>query len=82
MRTFRACRSARERDKVPGPIHKGTMMNLGRQQPQDSQGRFLVPAGGHGRGNGKLKQPTRLFARSGQGRANVIVTINSKEPFG
>ena len=30
MKTFRACRTARDRDKVPGPIHKGTMMNLER----------------------------------------------------
>ncbi len=30
MRTFRACRTLRARDKVPGPIHKGTMMNLER----------------------------------------------------
>ena len=30
MRTFRTCRTVRDRDKVPGPIHKGTMMNLQR----------------------------------------------------
>jgi len=30
LKTFRACRTARDRDKVPGPIHKGAMMNLQR----------------------------------------------------
>ena len=50
---LRTARGLRERDKVPGPIHKGTMMSMNRGNnlgiPNDD---WAVPAGRHVQGDG------------------------------
>ena len=71
MRTFRACRTARERDKVPGPIHKGTMMNLQRGNnlgiPKDDF-LFLLAELGVEMENDEEQPYPRLLRAGGQGR--------------
>ncbi len=82
MRTFRAARTLRERDKVPGPIHKGTMMNLERGNnlgiPRDD---FLFLLADLGKEMEDECCPGFYVPVDKEG-ANVILTINSKEPFG
>ncbi|MGA7562653.1 MAG: 4Fe-4S dicluster domain-containing protein [Desulfobaccales bacterium] len=85
MRTFRACRTARERDKVPGPIHKGTMMNLQRGNnlgiPRDDFLSLLAELGVEMENDEEQPCPGFYVPVDKEG-ANIIVTINSKEPFG
>ncbi len=54
VKTFRKARTLRARDKVPGPIHKGTMMNLQRGNnlgiPRDD---FLSASGRRRSGTGQ-----------------------------
>jgi Fe-S oxidoreductase len=79
---LRTARGLRERDKVPGPIHKGTMMSMERGNnlgiPKDD---FLFLLA-------ELSQEMDADCCPGfytpvdkQG-ARIITTINSKEPFG
>jgi heterodisulfide reductase subunit C len=78
----RTCRSLRERDKVPDPIHRGVMMNYERGNnlgiPKDDflfllfdVGNELVEEGFPG-----------FYVPIDKKGARVITTINSKEPFG
>jgi hypothetical protein len=82
MRTFRACRTARARDKVPGPIHKGTMMNLERGNnlgiPKDD---FVFLLADMSKEMEEEGFPGFYVPVDKEG-ANIILTINSKEPFG
>jgi hypothetical protein len=84
-KTFRACRTQRERDKVPGPIHKGTMMNLSAATTSGfPETTFSVLAGRHWawRWKTKKKPCPGFYVPVDKEGANLIVTINSKEPFG
>ncbi len=82
LRTFRACRTLRARDKVPGPMHKGTMMCLERGNnlgiPKDD---FLMLLAEVGKELEDDECPGFYVPVDKEG-ANLIVTINSKEPFG
>jgi len=82
MKTFRKARGLRDRDKVPGPIHKGTMMNLQRGNnlgiPRDD---FLGLLGDLGQELAADGCPGFYVPVDKKG-ANIITTINSKEPFG
>jgi ferredoxin len=82
MKTFRKARGLRDRDKVPGPIHKGTMMNLQRGNnlgiPRDD---FLMLLAEVGEELAQDECPGFYVPVDKKG-ANVITTINSKEPFG
>jgi ferredoxin len=82
MKTFRKARGLRARDKVPGPIHKGTMMNLQRGNnlgiPRDD---FLMLLAELGEELAKDECPGFYVPVDKKG-ANIITTINSKEPFG
>jgi len=85
MRTFRAARTARQRDKVPGPIHKGTMMNLERGNnlgiPRDDFLFLLADLGKEMEVDEEQPTPGFYVPVDKEG-ANIIVTVNSKEPFG
>jgi dimethylglycine catabolism B len=85
MKTFRACRTLRDRDKVPGPIHKGTMMNLERGNnlgiPKDDFLYLLAELGVEMETEEEQPCPGFYVPVDKEG-ANIIVTINSKEPFG
>ncbi len=79
---MRRARSLRERDKVPGPIHKGTMMSMQRGNnlgiPRDDFLQLLAEVGVEEMGEccpGFYVPVDKVGAR-------VITTINSKEPFG
>jgi dimethylglycine catabolism B len=82
LQTLRAARTQRERDKVPGPIHKGTMMNLQRGNnlgiPRDD---FLFLLADMGKEMEDEGFPGFYVPVDKEG-ANVIITVNSKEPFG
>ena len=84
MKTFRTCRSFRERDEVPGPLHKGTIMNLERGNnlgiPRDDFLFLLVDLGPEMEEDEKQPCPGFYVPVDKEG-ANIIVTINSKEPF-
>jgi Fe-S oxidoreductase len=84
VKIFRACRTLRERDKVPGPIHKGTMMNLLRGNnlgiPKDDF-LFLLADLGVEMENSKEQPCPGFYVPVDKEGANVIITINSKEPF-
>ena len=84
MRAFRTCRTLRERDKVPGPIHKGTMMNLNRGNnlgiPKDDYLQLLAEVGVECEEDAEQPVPGFYVPVDKEG-ANIIVTINSKEPF-
>lgn len=79
---MRRARTLRERDKVPGPIHKGTMMSMQRGNnlgiPRDDFLQLLAEVGVEEMGEccpGFYVPVDKVGAR-------VITTINSKEPFG
>lgn len=82
VKTFRKARGLRARDKVPGPIHKGTMMNLQRGNnlgiPRDD---FLSLLADVGQELSNDECPGFYVPVDKKG-ANIITTINSKEPFG
>ena len=84
MRAFRTCRTLRDRDKVPGPIHKGTMMNLNRGNnlgiPKDDYLQLLAEVGVECEEDAEQPVPGFYVPVDKEG-ANIIVTINSKEPF-
>jgi len=84
MRAFRTCRTLRDRDKVPGPIHKGTMMNLQRGNnlgiPKDDYLQLLAEVGVECEEDAEQPVPGFYVPVDKEG-ANIIVTINSKEPF-
>ncbi len=82
MKTFRKARGLRDRDKVPGPIHKGTMMNLQRGNnlgiPRDDFLGLLADLGQELAHDGC----PGFYVPVDKKGANIITTINSKEPFG
>jgi ferredoxin len=82
LKTFRKARTLRDRDKVPGPIHKGTMMNLQRGNnlgiPRDDFLSLLADLGQELAADGC----PGFYVPVDKKGANVITTINSKEPFG
>lgn len=84
LKTFRACRAARERDKVPGSLHKGVMMNLERGNnlgiPTGDLLYLLASLGVEMEEDNEDPCPGFYVPVDKQG-ANLIVTINSKEPF-
>jgi ferredoxin len=79
---IRTARGLRERDKVPGPIHKGTVMCLQRGNnlgiPKDD---FLMLLAEVGKELEDEACPGFYVPVDKEG-ANFLVTINSKEPFG
>ncbi len=85
LKTFRACRIARDRDKVPGPLQKGTDMcfergnNLG--IPKDDFLFLLADMSTEVEEDEETPMPGFHVPVDKEG-ANVIITINSKEPFG
>jgi ferredoxin len=82
MKTFRKARGLRARDKVPGPIHKGTMMNLQRGNnlgiPRDDFLGLLADLGQELAADGC----PGFYVPVDKKGANIITTVNSKEPFG
>lgn len=79
---IRTLRGMRPRDEVPGPIHKGVVMDLERGNnlgiPKDDYlflladlGEEMVQEGWPG-----------FYVPVDKEDANILVTINSKEPFG
>jgi hypothetical protein len=85
MKTFRACRTLRERNEVPGPLHKGVVMcrergnNLG--IPRDDF-LFLLGELGVELENDEETPCPGFYVPVDKEGANVIITVNSKEPFG
>ncbi len=79
---MRTARGMRERDSVPGPIHKGAMMSLKRGNnlgiPKDD---FLQLLGEVGHEEMDECCPG-FYVPVDKVGARVIQTVNSKEPFG
>ena len=82
VRMMRTARWLRPRDKVPGPIHKGVVMDLQRGNnlgiPKQD---FLFLLADLGRELEEEGYPG-FYVPVDKKRAKVLVTINSKEPFG
>jgi dimethylglycine catabolism B len=82
LQTLRACRTQRERDKVPGPIHKGTMMCINRGNnlgiPRDDFLFLLAELGKEVEDEGF----PGFYVPVDKEGANLLLTVNSKEPFG
>jgi len=82
VQLMRRIRSRRERDKVPGPIHKGVTMCLERGNnlgiPKDD---FLFLLEDLGEELAAESCPGFVTPIDKQG-ARILVTVNSKEPFG
>ena len=79
---FRKIRSMRERDKVPGPLHKGVLMALRRGNnlgiPRSEFTDLLKEVGEELAEECCPGFETPIDVEG----ANVLVTLNSKEPFG
>ncbi|KPK24946.1 MAG: MerR family transcriptional regulator [Nitrospira bacterium SG8_3] len=84
LKTFRACRTMRGRDMVPGPLHKGTMMNRERGNnlgiPKDDMLYLLAKLGVEMEEDEEHPCPG-FYVPVDKVGANIIVTVNSKEPF-
>jgi len=82
VKLFRRIRSLREREKVPGPLHKGVLMALRRGNnlgiPKDEFVNLLDELG-HELADESCPGFETPVDVSG---ANVMITVNSKEPFG
>lgn len=82
VQLMRRIRSRRDRDKVPGPIHKGVAMCLERGNnlgiPKDD---FLFLLEDIGEELAEESCPGFVTPVDKQG-ARILVTVNSKEPFG
>ena len=82
VQLMRKIRGARERDLVPGPIHKGVAMCLERGNnlgiPKDD---FIFLCEDLGEELAEESCPGFVTPIDKQG-ARVLVTVNSKEPFG
>ena len=83
LKTFRRARGLRERDKVPGPIHKGVVMDLERGNnlgiPRDD---FLFLLADLAKEMDEDEGFPGFYVPVDKKGANIMVTINSKEPFG
>jgi excisionase family DNA binding protein len=79
--TFRKIRGLRDRDKVPGPMHKGVVMCLQRGNnlgiPRDDFVMLLEDLAAEMAEDGC----PGFTAPVEQKGANILVTVNSKEPF-
>ncbi|WP_028573982.1 4Fe-4S dicluster domain-containing protein [Desulfonatronovibrio hydrogenovorans] len=86
QKTFRGLRSLRERDKVPGPLHKGTIMNYERGNnlgiPKFDFLFLLAELGVELMEEDEEQPCPGFYVPVDKENANIIVTINSKEPFG
>jgi len=82
--TLRGCRILRERDEVPDPIHRGTIMNFERGNnlgiPRDDFLFLMADLSPEMEEDEKQPCPGFYVPVDKEG-ANVILTINSKEPF-
>ena len=82
MKVLRGARGLRERDKVPGPIHKGVVMDLERGNnlgiPRDD---FLFLLADLSKEMEEDEGFPGFYAPVDKEGANILVTINSKEPF-
>jgi heterodisulfide reductase subunit C len=78
---FRRVRGLRDRDKVPSPMHKGVLMDLAKGNnlgiPKDDFLFLLEEMGGEMVEEGRPGFHVPVDKRG----ANVMVTVNSKEPF-
>jgi Fe-S oxidoreductase len=83
LKMMRRARGLRERDKVPGPIHKGVMMCLERGNnlgiPKDD---FLFLLADLAKEMDEDEGFPGFYVPVDKKGANILVTINSKEPFG
>ena len=83
LKMMRRARGLRERDKVPGPIHKGVVMDLERGNnlgiPRDD---FLFLLADLSKEMDEDEGVPGFYAPVDKKGANILVTINSKEPFG
>lgn len=84
IKTFRTCRIMRARDEVPDPLHRGTIMNLERGNnlgiPTEDFLFLLADVGVEMEEDEKQPCPGFYVPVDKEG-ANLIVTVNSKEPF-
>jgi excisionase family DNA binding protein len=82
VKLFRRIRSLRERDKVPGPLHKGVLMALRRGNnlgiPRADFVELLEEVGEE---LAEESCPGFVTPIDVEG-ANLLLTLNSKEPFG
>jgi hypothetical protein len=82
LKMMRRARTLRERDKVPGPIHKGVVMDLERGNNLGiPKADFLFLLADLAKEMEEEGFPGFYVPVDKKG-ANVLVTINSKEPFG
>jgi Fe-S oxidoreductase len=83
LKMMRRARTLRPRDKVPGPIHKGVAMDLERGNnlgiPRDD---FLFLLADLAKEMDEDEGFQGFYVPVDKKGANVLVTINSKEPFG
>jgi len=84
VKTFRACRGARERDKVPGTLHQGILMNLERGNnfgiPQEDYLMLLADLGVEMENDPEQPCPGFYVPVDKEG-ANLLVTINARVPY-
>ncbi len=83
-KTFRACRGARERDKVPGTLHQGILMNLERGNnfgiPQEDYLQLLAELGVEMEDDPEYPGPG-FYVPVDQEGAELLVTINARVPY-
>ncbi len=83
LKMLRRARSLRARDKVPGPIHKGVVMDLERGNnlgiPKED---FLFLLADLSKEMDEDEGLSGFYVPVDKKGANVMVTVNSKEPFG
>ena len=84
LATLRGCRTLRERDEVPDPLHRGTIMNLEKGNnlgiPKDDFLFLMADLGPEMEEDEEWPCPGFYTPVDKEG-ANVILTVNSKEPF-
>lgn len=82
VKLFRRIRSLRERDKVPGPLHKGVLMALRRGNNLGiPKADFVDLLEEVGEELAEESCPGFVTPVDVEG-ANLLLTVNSKEPFG
>jgi dimethylglycine catabolism B len=83
-KTFRACRGARDRAKVPGTLHQGILMNLERGNnfgiPQEDYLQLLAELGVEMEDDPEQPCPGFYVPVDKEG-ANLLVTINARVPY-
>lgn len=85
LEAFRQCRGMRPADKVPGVLHRGVMMNLERGNnlgiPRHEMLDLLAKLGMEME-HSETDPCPGFYVPVDKVGADIIVTINSKEPFG